>query len=757
MKRARIGEIFIRAGLLSEAELQRVTTENRSRAGEKFGETIVRLGLANETEVARALSFQLGLPYIDLDTVVVDPLAVKRISRTIAEQRHLLPVYLEKNILVVAMDDPQDFEALEAARFASGLSIHPHIADAGKLSAAITRYYSVEESLEAIIQNISPADPVEKIMEGELSPEKLEELTSQAEAPATAKFVNTLILQALSVRASAVYIDAQEQEITIKNRIDGTFLESMRVPKWMQGALSSRLKMMAGLDFAQRFERQDGSFVFHMQQRRIDIEISCLPSQYGENILLIIQGTGGSIPSLHELTVHCPETQKALRHLLGLSKGLILACGPIGSGKTTLLYAMAQKLVQLSFKVVTVESPIEYTLKGAQQVQVNETTGLSFARASSSVLHHNPDVLFWGELRDRETAQIAIDAALETQRVITAIRSPNITEALNILKGFGLEAQRIASSLNGIISLRIVRTLCEHCREHYQPDSELVDRLQAAAGVTLSCSFFRGKGCQTCHYTGYHGMTGVQYVLTMSRGLRTFITQGLPEGKMKKALDESETAFFLEKLLGLVEAQVTTLEEIHRALLLGPRRSGDTEQAAVTQIQPTRPQKNVSPPPIRTEPPVLPPVPAETIQRLDQIAAPRTAEENGYAFQGFKILLVDDELDLSIRLKRALQDKHFQVSIAANGKEALTQIHREKPHLIITDVMMPVMDGLELIRRLRKDVTTTFIPVIILSSKHDTADRLKGFAVGTDDYLPKPFSIHELFFRINAILRRVYR
>ena len=755
MKQERIGEIFVRADLLSPADLSHVLTENRTRPNEKFGETVVRLGLADETQLARALSFQLKVPYIDLDAVVVDPSAVKQIPRDIAEQQHLLPVYLEKTALVVAMDDPQDFEAIEAARFASGLRIHPHIADAGKLSAAITRYYSVEESLEDILRNVEAADPVEMIMERQMSPEKINDLKAQGEAPATVKLFNTLILQALSLRATSIYLEAREQEAAINNTVDGRLLESMRVPKWTQGALISRIKMMAGLDITQRYERQDGILSFKMPQRLIDLQVSCIPSRYGEHALLKFLETGSQRPRLSELNVSA-DSQKEIRRLLSPSKGLVLACGPYGSGKTMLLYAMACELVQQSRKVVSVESPIEQTLEGMQQVQVNEHSGLSYARAGASLLKHHPDAMLVGDLRDRESVEIVINAALEDTLLLSAIRSENLISAIRRLLGFGVSPDLIASALSGIISQRIVRKPCEHCRERRPLGRAVRETLHSVLGEDAPSASFHAPGCELCHYTGYQGQAAVYHVFPLSRSLHNFIRQGAPEGKLQETFAKAEQTFLLKQLLSLVEQGSTTLEEIERVL---PFRKGfeRSEKRSFHQAQPPFPQDASSHDTMENSEQTLSVIGAEQVRNIEQIAVPQKSENAEYAFQGRKILLVDDDLEMSKRVKFILEEKHFAVSVAQNGEEALTLIRREKPHLVVTDIMMPVMNGLELIRRLRKDVTTTFIPVIILSSKHDTADRLKGFAVGTDDYLPKPFSTHELFFRINAILRRVYR
>lgn len=746
----------MKARLISRNALARVLEENRAHPQEKLGQTLVRLNLATDAEVARALSLQSNTPYVDLNMVVIDPYAVKQVPSELSMKHHMLPIYIEKNNLILAVEDPHDFEAVEAARFASGLNIRPHVAALSEIVAGIKRYYSIDESVGAIIQDVTPDEDIELLFKHvKPSEQQLHELKKQSESPAIVKMVNTIIFQGIAVRASAIRIDPQQQEVLVKNRVDGVLVDSMRVPKWTQGALISRIKMMGGMDFTKRHIPQKGRAKLKMQQRVIEMEISCLPSQYGECLNIHILDTGETIPLIKDLGL-LPDEVTKIHKLLWLHQGMILVCGPRSSGKTTTLYTLANELSRQKRKIITVEDSIEYQLKGVQQVQIDEKAGLTFAKALDSVLRHNPDVILVGEILDKETAEIAMNASMKGHLIISTLQTNDVMTPITRLRDLDADSQLCASSLSGIITQRLVRKICPQCREKYEPSSEILEKIESRLGKKVSCVFYHGKGCKTCNYTGYQDRIGVYHVVMMTRGLRKLIVESTSKKGMSPGIRKIEMILLMKSILGKVKQGITTVEELERVLFA-------TEESEIVRVlkcehcqQPVEPGNEVcSSCKHALRAPSSPGV--ERIQEPTQIASPEVAKDMRYAFKGCKVLLVDTDKKMLQRLQRTLLEKQFTVTTAINGEEALEKIARDKPHLVITEIVLPRLDGLNLIRRLRKDITTAFIPVIIVSAKGETADRLKGFAVGTDDYVPKPFSMHELFFRMNAILRRTYK
>lgn len=768
MKRERIGELFVKAGLISHEALALALEENRRQPQEKLGHTLVRLNLTSDAELARALSLQSNIPYIDLNMVVIDPHAVKQVRADLSMKHRMLPIYIEKNNLILAVEDPYDFEAVEAARFASGLNVRPHVAAFSDIVAGLKRYYSVDDTAGPAKQDVNPDEDIELLLQHvRPSEQQLQALKEQSESPAIIKMVNTIIFQGLAVRASAIRIDPRPKEVLVKNRVDGALVDSMKIPKRKQAALISRLKMMAGMDFTKRHIPQKGRTKFKMHQRMIEMEVSCLPSQHGESLNINILDTGESIPLIKDLGL-LPDEVTKLHKLLWLRQGLVLVCGPAGHGKTRTLYTLANELSGQQRKIITLDDAIEYQLKEAHQVQINEAAGLTYTQALQSVLRHKSDVIVVGEIRSKDAAEMAMNASQREHLVLSILRTDTIMDTIGRVKELGVDPHLFASSLSGILTQRLVRKMCTHCREKYVPAPKLLKKVELLLGEKLSYAFYHGKGCQACNYTGYQDRCGVYHVLIMNPGLQRLIMQNTPKSGTETGISRIETKLLMKNILEKVKQGVTTLEELERVLF----PAGEAEKPKIATCkqcrQPVEPGNELCPacqrarqtpaaaPPGATTPGTVSPGTGPAPQQARK-AVKKEVPDTRYTFKGCKILLVDPDTSMIQRLRGALLEKQFTVATATNGEEALEKIAREKPHLVITEVVIPKVDGLNLIRRLRKDTATASIPVIIVSAKGTTTDRLKGFAVGTDDYVPKPFSMHELFFRINAILRRTYK
>lgn len=808
MNREKIGTVFVKAGLISSDQLTFALGENQAhKPREKLGQTLVRLKMASDGEVARALSMQLGFPYIDLNAIIVDPYAVQKVPPEVAMKHRMLPIYIEKNNLVLAVEDPHDFDAVEAARFASGLNVVPHVAAFGDIVAGIKRYYDTDESNRTRIQETTPDDDIQRLLQQvKPSEQQLDQLKQLSESAAVVNLLNTIIFQGIAVRASAIQFDPQEKNMVVKNRVDGVLTQSMNVQKNMQAPLIARLKIMAGMDYTKRHIPQKGRTQYRMQQRAIEMEISCLPSMHGEALTIHILDTGESVPVLNNLGFQSENIMKIMK-LLSVPQGLTLICGPAGSGKTATLYALAHELSRSQRKIITIEDSIEYQLKGAHQVQLNETAGLTFPQALQSVLRHNPNVLVVGELRDKETAEMAMKASNSGRIVLSVVRTADILSTIDRLHELGVDRKLFASSLSGIITQRVIRKICNKCRRQHQPDEELRATLESHLGDKLTGKFSHGKGCQACNFTGYQDKTGVCHVVPMSPALQKLIIQGTAGSTIGRL----ETKVLMKTILARAKQGMTTLEETERVLISpekpetmslvrckechkpvepGNDLCPECQQAQQTSPAPEMKQKQPpaeppSPPsapveykqqqfPAPTEQPApapeskqkQPPAPVEQarpapVEQSVQPTSPNTpTQEEGKTTQklkGRKILLVDTDKKMLHDLRAALKEREFGVLVATNGDDALQKIRQYSPDMLITEVMLPKLNGLSLVRKIRQNTVTAQMPIIILSKKGETADRLKGFAIGTDDYVPKPFSTPELLFRINAILRRTHK
>ncbi len=751
----KIGSIFVKAGLISDAALARALQANKTRPNENLGRTLVRLRLANDATIARTLSQQSNIPYVDLNTVVIDPSAVRKVPSDVCMKHYILPIYVEKNNLVLAVEDPYDFEAIEAARFTSGLNIRPHVAASGEIVGGIKRYHSTinEANIAAKFRDTAPDEELEFLLK-HLKPneDQLDDLKKQSESPAIEKMVNTIMFQGIAVRASGIVLEPRQNYLLVKNRVNGELLESSKVEKTMQAALIAHFKILGGMDFSKRLIPQKGRTQYKMHQRVLELEISCFPAQHGESLVIQLLDTGDTIPVINDLGLPSEDMIKIMR-LLSIPKGLILICGPPASGKTTTLYALAHEMARHQRKIVTIEDSVEYQLKGANQVQINEATGLTYSKAFQSVLRHNPDVIILGEIRDKATAEIAMKASKEGHLIFGVVRAESIMDTIARINGLGVNSKLFASSLSGIITQRLVRKNCVKCREKYQPSSKLLQKVETRASEKLTCDFGRGKGCQDCNFTGYHDRFGVYHIVMMSQALSRVILQ---DGS-KSAIGKIEKTLLMKNILAKVKQGDTTLEELKRVLFSSKRMS----QA---HLAPSPPQRGkTAPQPEPAQKPSTPersPNPVQTSHKpkpppLEPPSAKHSQAQS--VFKHCKVLLVDHDQKMVLHVSQALREKNFVVTTAGDGQEALQKIISEKPHIVLTESVLPKLDGLNLIRRLRKEPATSSIPVMIVSSKGETIDRIKGFAAGTDDYLPKPFSIHELFFRMNAILRRTYK
>lgn len=761
MAKERLGEIFVKAGLIDEHKLKIVLEENLKKPKESIGDTLLRLKFVTERDVARALSFQLSVPYIDLTTAVVELNAVKWIPLKHAKKSLVFPVCIEKGYLILAMKDPLDLDAINMANFASGYNIKPYIATETDIKYAIKQYYSQEENIDDILENVERIGGIEFIRD-EIPDEKTAlDLKKEGDSAPIIKLVNSIILSGVSAGASDIHIEPQEKEVLVRNRVDGILAEVMRTPKWLQSSLISRIKIMSSMDIAERRVPQDGTIKMKIEDKMIDLRISTLPTQYGEKVVIRILETGKNILSPGELGMLPDELGKIL-NLINLPQGVILVCGPTGSGKTTTLYTLISEIAQKKLNIVTIEDPIEYRIGGVNQVQVFTKAGLTFANTLRSILRQDPDVIFVGEIRDNETAEISMRASMTGHLVLSTIHTNDAISTITRLKDLDIEAYLVGSSLSGILAQRLVRKICKECREEYTSSPAVLKKIETKLSKKVSFLFYHGKGCKSCNQTGYKGRIGVYEILEVTSDIRELISKDAPEGKIREAAKMAGMKTMFDDALEKARQGITTLEELERVLFTTEEPEASDKWKCSNCQKPVEPEWQVCPY-CRHELNVPGPVeiikitqPSEIIQ---EEAILGLGEKNS-TLKKVKILLVNEDKTEDKTMDQGLtfflRNQQFIVATAVDRKDAVKKIFTDKPHLIIVDIKMPEMAGLELIKRLRNDITTAFIPVIVLSQGREIQDRLKGFEIGADDYLPKPFSMEELLLRVKAVLKKVY-
>ncbi len=769
--RKKIGEILIAAKVIRPEQLEQVL-KLQSSIPQRLGQLLVNRGLATEEQIATALATQLQVPYVRLASAVVEPKALDLIPRAMAEKYTICPLSVEEKALLLVMADPINLEAIRDVEFRASLRVRPAVSTPAEIKDAIARCYAFEESFGPMVRNLGDGADVTVLSSTE-PPEADAVLDlKKSETTPVVKMVNLLISEAMKARASDVHIEPGVSEVTVRNRVDGILRDTVAMPKWIHAGVVSRLKILGGLDIAERRLPQDGRIKVKQGERSLDLRVSTLPTHCGEKVVLRLLDPGRDLLSLENVGLE-PMQRRLLETVLAQPQGAILVTGPTGSGKTSTLYAALTHLKSPGINIVSIEDPIEFQIQGINQVQVNERAGLSFASTLRSVLRQDPDVIMVGEIRDHETAEIAFQASLTGHLVFSTLHTNDAISAVSRLLDLGIEPFLAASSVSLIIAQRLMRRLCRHCREAYQPSDDIVKRLRL---TDAPAAVFRGKGCPSCQGTGFHGRVGVYEFLPIDAAMRELIAQRASEGILRREANAKGFVGLIEAASVKVCAGLTSPDEVLRAVLgdegvqnrcgsCGEKIEADFAvcPACRATLKPKCPScRQDLLPGWKACPFCSAPVvgPVEHTHAALPVASSRT--ENTPVVvpvdRQMKILVVDDEEDVRRIVAIALGQLPFpaEVLTAANGMEALKMVEAEQPSLVILDLMMPQMDGLEVCRRLRENVKTAFIPVLILTAMGESATKTKAFLIGTDDYLTKPFEISELNARVGRLIRRTY-
>ena len=565
----RLGDLLIEAKLITAQDLSDAIAEQR-RTGELLGATVVRLGLITEEMLLRQLQHQLGLPLVDLGEVTADEQALALVREELARKYVALPIEIEgRSSMTVAMADPLNVAALEDLRFHSGMFIKPVLALPSAILEAIERYYHIDSSMSEVISTIISSEDeliVSAVTEDE-QVQAIDDLIKESEGRPIVRLTNWLLHRAIEERASDVHIEPQDKELVVRLRVDGLLQEVQRLPKWTQSAIVSRIKVLSNLDIAEKRQPQDGRLMVEVRGRRVDMRVSTLPTTHGEKVVIRIIDQGQTLRVLDDLGLF-PDDRGRIEGYLARPQGILIVTGPTGSGKSTLLYAAVRHIQNVTKNIVTVEDPVEYQIPGISQVQVDEKGKKSFPAALRAILRQDPDVIMIGEIRDKETAQIAFRASITGHLVLSTVHTNDAAGAVTRLVDLGLEPFMVASSLIGVVSMRLVRTLCPRCRESYEVSAASLNRLGAREVGDGSVQLSRGRGCPHCRNTGYHGRTGIYETLEITGAMRGLISQNVSDAAIRTAAIEHGMRTLGEDGLKKVLEGRTTLDEVSRVIYL---------------------------------------------------------------------------------------------------------------------------------------------------------------------------------------------
>ncbi|MCF6096665.1 GspE/PulE family protein [Thermovorax subterraneus] len=545
----KIGEILLECNIISKYQLENAL-DLQKKSGKKIGEILVELGLIKEKLLMEVLEFQLGIPYVDLNAYDIDPEIIKFLPESFARKYNAFPLKYKEGVLTLALSDPIDIVAINALRVITGKEIQIALASKSQIERAIEIFYSAKDSIKEVLQNIGVR----------LQESFSEDLYDQENAPII-KLVNTVLFRAISEGASDIHIEPQGKEIRVRYRIDGELFEVIRWPKELLDSVVTRIKIMGGMDIAQKRIAQDGHFDFPINDNIYDIRVSTMPTIHGEKLVLRIFNHQRMTLDLKYLGFDSYELD-LISKMLQFPHGMILVTGPTGSGKTTTLYSMLNHINNSSKNIVTLEDPVEYIIDGINQLQINPKAGVTFAQALRSILRQDPNVIMIGEIRDRETAEIAVRAALTGHLVLSTLHTGDAVGSITRLLDMGVEASLVASSLIGVVSQRLIRKICPYCKEEYQPDvQDLI-----ALGLDVNQKLFHGKGCNLCNKSGFSGRTVIAEILLLTQKHRELITRGNLTEEFTKVSKQMDFRSIRETAVKKVIEGVTTPREIIKVI-----------------------------------------------------------------------------------------------------------------------------------------------------------------------------------------------
>jgi type IV pilus assembly protein PilB len=584
--RKKIGECLIQAGLISDDDLQTALAEHK-RTGERVGVVLVRMNLATEKQIAKALAFQLGFPYANLAENPPDPTAVVLIPKDVAIKRVCIAVALEKNLLTVAMSDPLLFSLVQDLEFQTGYRIKQVVSTRGDILDAInTSYPDKALALRSAqpggdLAVTVPATPArgrgsargDVASETALARRPEEEvfepvagLQERSEAAPIIDLVDLVVKSAIKSKASDIHVEPMEKGVLIRHRLDGLLKEVMDLPKWVHEGLIARLKIMAGMDIAEKRLPQDGRLRSAAEDgTEVDFRVSTLRTLFGEKVVMRVLDHRKGVPVLEEIGLSATALEE-LRGFLRHQHGMILVVGPTGSGKTTTLSSSLREVQSEKTNIITIEDPIEYQIPGVNQTQINDKIKLTFASALRSILRQDPDVILLGEIRDGETAKIAMQAAQTGHLVLSTLHTDDAPSVVTRLADIGAEPFVIASALVGVVAQRLVRRLCVHCRRQYTPPADMLRALNITEADAASIPFYKAVGCDQCNHTGYRGRIGIYEVMRITDKLRRLIASRATEDQIREMAVSGGMVTLGEDGLAKVKSGVTTPEELLRVV-----------------------------------------------------------------------------------------------------------------------------------------------------------------------------------------------
>lgn len=554
----RMGDLLVSVGLITQDQLQEALKVGKATR-KRLGEVLISTGVITEQQMIEALEMQLGISFIDLSKAKIPTELARLVPKSLAKKHSVVPVQVVKDELILAMADPLNFMAIEDVRSATRKRVTPRIATAVAVDRAIAALYGDEGAVNAIEEMVA----AEGRPAASAAAQATHDLDAESQSAPVVRLVNSILEQAVTVRASDIHLEPQEKEMLVRMRVDGLLRAGVTIPKDLQEQVISRLKIMGGMDIAERRVPQDGRVSVRVKGGEVDLRVSTLPTIHGEKVVIRLLDRNVQLHKPEDLGLGGDDLAK-YHTLLENASGMVLIVGPTGSGKSSTMQTMIRILNTPESNVVTLEDPVEYHIDRVNQVQINEKTGMTFASGLRSILRQDPDVIAVGEVRDGETAEIAMRSAITGHLVLSTIHANDTLAGINRLLDMGVEPYLIGDALKGMISQRLVRRICPQCREEYTASEEDLRWLGLPPGTRKT--LYKGKGCPHCYHTGYQGRMGVFEVLVLSRKAKMMISEGRPKAELMALLQKEDFTTLRQNCVRLVLEGITTIEEGMRTI-----------------------------------------------------------------------------------------------------------------------------------------------------------------------------------------------
>jgi type IV pilus assembly protein PilB len=736
-----VGDLLIQAGLVDAAGLA-LGLKAQAEQKSTLGRALAGLGLAGEPAVAAALAAGLRLEFLGGDPPDIAPEIAALLPPAFCRKRGVAALGLIGNVLRVAVVNPIDYSVLQDVEFRTGNKAVAVVVTETWLEQLFRRSSEAAPAVPANYDMLSASrsdGEVEVVPEGEFDLSESGALAKDSQLPPIVKLVNMILSDAGKAGASDLHIEPHETLLQVRQRVDGLLRDVLTIPRHLQDATLSRIKIMSGMDIAERRKPQDGRSRLRLEGKRIDLRVSTIPTQFGEKIVIRLLNADRAILPIDQLGFS-PDNLRLLQSLLSNAQGMILVTGPTGSGKTSTLYTSLNSIKSSTNNIITLEDPIEMQIPGVNQVQINARAGVTFANGLRSILRQDPNVILVGEIRDQETAEIAMGAAQTGHLLLSTLHTNDAVATISRLFDLGIQPFLIASSLLGIVAQRLVRRPCAACVVPQAPSAEAIEAIGGASKLPADPQWVSGAGCEKCGQSGYRGRVAIHEVLNVTDEMRDFISNRSAEHVMKKAAMRAGMRTLLEDGVDKAARGLTTLDEVLRAVSRGDAdRPADAhsgaEDGGVHHGQAAPPAAPVATPPRAAA------------------AAPAPSTPAAEGIRG-RVLVVEDSPTISAVVKYFLELEGFEVLMAADGQVGLETALRERPDVIVSDVMMPNMGGVEMVKALRADARTAQVRILMLTSESSVESETEGLEAGADDYILKPVEPRRLAARVRALRAR---